>query len=238
MSPGCTRRLPGCWKGVEMSEEPTTTTGLTTPEKAWRMDREIILLVSGIVLCVLYASPNQIVWDVLGEDLGRHALLFLAAICWIWTIALALSRAVAVKRLLSWIGAGLVSVPAFLLLLSLPYSGGVIEAEIHKRALDTGKQIKALSSALTDGHRRMGTLPPELKMATEDRDLRDVFSREKEDIRWWRFNENEGLLLSVGPDHMLNSSAEAEPLVYSPTNGTKSSGDIIHWVSAPMPTMP
>lgn len=98
------------------------------------------------------------------------------------------------------------------------------------------RTLREISPYLIDGHRRMGTLPPELNMVTEGRDVRDIFSREKEDIRWWRFNETEGLLLSVGPDRVLNSTAEAEPFAYSPTNGTKSDGDIIQWVRVPTPT--
>jgi hypothetical protein len=61
--------------------------------------------------------------------------------------------------------------------------------------------------------------------------LRDPYSPEWRDFGWVILDATNGAIISVGPDGVSNAMNGVARLVYDPTNGTKSPGDLIRSVN-------
>jgi hypothetical protein len=59
----------------------------------------------------------------------------------------------------------------------------------------------------------------------------DPYSPEGEEFGWVILDATSGAVVSLGPDKVPNTTSRGTRLVYDPTNGTKSPGDMVRYVN-------
>lgn len=181
-----------------------------------------------------YASNSFWVYQLFSDDRSRVYLIFLALGCGVWTLASAVIRYRAdPDRAESPFAVGLLAIA---LMYSSYTTPGYVEVHWPARVTKTRMVLRESAARILEFNGRFGVFPESLQDIGGGEPVEDPCSWYGEEIEWWKLNQTEGLLLGVGPDGLITTTKEVPPVVYSPTNGTKSAGDIIHWVRVPTPT--
>jgi len=94
----------------------------------------------------------------------------------------------------------------------------------YDRALE---KLRGLLPAIQSYYQSYGRLPEDLSGITVKKERVDPYHSDHGEVLWILKNPNSGVLLSVGPDGIVNATLDGEYIQYDPTNGIASNGDII-----------
>lgn len=98
----------------------------------------------------------------------------------------------------------------------------------HARWSRTRSVLRDAAGMIQDYHEEHGRLPHRLEDMKDHSAWTDPYCNEKGLVSWQVFDSTSGILFSVGPDGEISLTPDGKHILYDPTNGIRSRGDIVH----------
>ncbi len=191
-----------------------------------------LVVAGGVVSFVLAAIVNALYDDPLSilhriqNLLGYiHLLCFLAA-CPLAVISICKGI---VRRKISVVVLSIMG-PLMVFLLLYDSATGLFESKTYKRWGQAREKMRNIDIALRDYSIDNGRLPESLLLLPDTVDSEDIYSSEGNSFEWHLLDNDNGELISVGPDGVPNDEPDGTRILYDPTNGFLSSGDVVRSV--------
>jgi len=179
----------------------------------------------------LYASTYLVNALPAGSLRSTEDILYLAAVA-STCISVMLIIFVNIRRPRKTLSAGWYPVAALAALLAFT-SPGYLDSRDRRQYANTLEHMRNVERSIGDYWMENGTLPEsldELEVIGGNSVLDDPYDPNSGVFHWIPRSATEGVLISVGPDRVLNPVGEAEWVVYDTTNGTVSPGDIVRTI--------
>lgn len=185
----------------------------------------VVSFILSAIVNALYDDPRSILHRIQNLLGYIHLLCFLAA-C---PLAVVSSYKGFVRRKVSNVVLSMMG-PLLVFLLFYISATGLYESKTYKRWGQAREKMRNIDIALRDYSIDNGRLPESLSLLPDTVDLLDIYSPEGNSFRWRLLDNDNGELISVGPDGVLNDEPDGTRILYDPTNGFLSFGDVVRSV--------
>jgi len=188
---------------------------------------------SGFLLLFLYYEHTQRSGPWLGEDSFDISEVFIVSSLLIGAFVAVLASIDLLSRseAASEIHPGVILALGLLLALGSWAMPGFVEVPIRAKLTKCHGIMRAMAEKINESAIQSGELQTGIDSLFTESERVDPFAPGFSKIQWYKKSDQTGLLLSVGPNHRTDSDLPNEIILYSPTNGSFSMGDILQEVA-------